>query len=83
MDTGAQNQFQKSQKGTEVGLAKVTKSADKTSSSVMDKILDNGQANKTKEVQDKILTKSSPLSEEISKMKYLIEYMNNNKKQIL
>ena len=65
-------------------LAKVTKSADKTSSSIMDKILDNkSQANKSKEVQDKILTKSSPLSEEISKMKYLIEYMNNNKKQIL
>jgi hypothetical protein len=84
MDTGADNQFQKAQKGTEVGLAKVTKSADKTSSSIMDKILDNkSQANKSKEVQDKILTKSSPLSEEISKMKYLIEYMNNNKKQIL
>lgn len=32
---------------------------------------------------NKILSNSQALSEEISNIKYLIEYMNNNKKQIL
>ena len=42
------------------------------------------QINKTKETQDKIIKNPKSLSEEISSMRYLIEYMdNNNKKQIL
>jgi methanogenic corrinoid protein MtbC1 len=31
-----------------------------------------------KETKDKIITNSQALSEEISNMRYLIEYMNNN-----
>ena len=84
MDTGAENQFQKPKDPTEVGLAKVTKDADHSGSSVKDKIMGTRQINKTKETQDKIIQNPSSLSEEISSMRYLIEYMdNNNKKQIL
>jgi hypothetical protein len=84
MDTGAENQFQKPKDPTEVGLAKVTKDADHSGSSVKDKIMGTRQINKTKEKQDKIIQNPTSLSEEISSMRYLIEYMdNNNKKQIL
>lgn len=87
MDTGAQNQFQKPLKGTEVGVPNVTKGSDHSGSSTLDKIIGNKEKNsvsKTKETQAKIMSNSQALSEEISKMKYLIRYMdNNNKKQIL
>jgi hypothetical protein len=33
------------------------------------------------ETKDKIITNSQALSEEISNMRYLIEYMNNNNKK--
>lgn len=84
MDTGAENQFQKPKDPTEVGLAKVTKSADHSGSSVKDKIMGSNQINKTSERKDKIIKNPNSLSEEISSMRYLIEYMdNNNKKQKL
>jgi hypothetical protein len=84
MDTGAENQFQKAKKGTEVGLVKLTKDADHSSSSTKDKIMGTRQTTKSKEVQNKIIQNPTSLSEEISSMRYLIEYMdNNNKKQIL
>ena len=45
---------------------------------------ENNSVSKTKETQAKIMSNTQALSEEISKMKYLIRYMdNNNKKQIL
>ena len=84
MDTGAENQFQKPKDPTKVGLVKLTKDADHSSSSIKDKIIGTRQVNKTKETQDKIIQNPKSLSEEISSMRYLIEYMdNNNKKQIL
>jgi len=84
MDTGAENQFQKPKDPTEVSLAKVTKSADHSGSSVKDKIMGTRKINKTKEIQNKIIQNPSSLSEEILSMRYLIEYMDNkNKKQIL
>jgi hypothetical protein len=66
MDTNPENMHQDEKKPTDVGVTKVTKSADHSGGEVK-KILSNSQA----------------LSEEISNMKYLIEYMNNNKKQKL
>jgi len=46
----------------------------------------SNQINKTSERKDKIIKNPNSLSEEISSMRYLIEYMdnnNNNKKQKL
>ena len=66
MDTNPENMHQDEKNPTDIGVDKVTKSADHSGGEVK-KILSNSQA----------------LSEEISNMKYLIEYMNNNKKQKL
>lgn len=84
MDNGAENQFQKAKKGTEVSVPMVTKGSDHSGKSVTNKIMSNDQALQSKETKDKILTNAQALSEEILHARYLIEYMNNNnKKQIL
>jgi hypothetical protein len=84
MDAGRANQFQKPKNGTEVSIPMVTKSADHSGKSVTNKIMSNSQALPSSNKKEKIISNSQALSEEISQMKYLIEYMdNNNKKQIL
>jgi hypothetical protein len=80
MDTGRENQFQKSQDPTEIALDRITKSADHSGPSTTNKIMPNSQALKSRKKD--ILTNKEALSEEISKeiseIRYLIEYMNNN-----
>jgi hypothetical protein len=66
----------KAKKGTEVSTPMVTKGSDHSGPSVTNKILSNDMALQSK--TDKIITNSQALSEEISNMRYLIEYMNNN-----
>jgi hypothetical protein len=56
----------------------VTKGSDHSGPSVTNKILSNDMVLQSKETKDKIITNSQALSEEISNMRYLIEYMNNN-----
>ena len=67
-DTDYRNTFRDDKSPTEVSIPKVTKSADHS----------GGE-------KSKIMTNSEALSEninkEISEIRYLIEYMNNNKKQ--
>jgi hypothetical protein len=82
MNAGENNQFQKPLDPTEVKVAKVTRDADHSGKSVTNKIMSNDQALKSKKTD--ILTNKEALSEEISNIRYLIEYMNNNnKKQII
>jgi hypothetical protein len=83
MEAGLENQFQKKKNGTEVGIAMVTKSSDHSGKSTTNDIMTNDQALQPKEVKDKILSNAQGLSEEILEIRYLIEYMNNNNKQIL
>jgi len=82
MNAGENNQFQKAKNGTEVAKPMVTKSADHSGPSVTNKIMSNDQALTSKKKD--ILTNKEALSEEISSIRYLIEYMNNNNnKQII
>ena len=78
MNAGLQNQFQKPKKGTEVNIAMVTKSSEH--SDTLSKIMINNHSKKSKGENDKIITNSQALAEEISEIRYLIEYMNNNNK---
>lgn len=86
MDAGRENQFQKPKKGTEVGLAMLTKSSDHSGPSATNNIMTNDQSVQHKKSK-KIMTNDEALSEQINKeisdIRYLIEYMNNNKKQKL
>lgn len=86
MDSGRENQFQKKKKGTEVSVPMVTKSSDHNGPSTTNSIMTNDQALQPKKSK-KIMTNDEILSEEINKeisnIRYLIEYMNNNKKQKL
>jgi len=82
MDAGSENEFQAPKNGTEVNIAKITKSSDHSGPSVTNKIMSNNQAQKSKKGTN-ILTNAQALSEELSKIIYLIEYMNNNNKQKL
>ena len=61
-DTNPNNTFQK-EKSTEVGIHDITKGGDHSGKSTKSKILTNNEAQ---------------LNEEISSIRYLIEYMNNN-----
>jgi predicted RNA-binding protein len=69
-ETNPNNTFKDEKSPTEVGVAKVTRSSDHS-------------GGKDKKNNTNIITNSQALSEEISTIKYLIEYMNNNKKQNL
>ena len=84
MDAGRENQFQDKKKGTEVGVAMVTKGSDHSGPSTTNKIMSNDEAIKTKK-SSRIMTNSEALSEvilkEISSIRYLIEYINNNNKK--
>ena len=82
MNAGEENRFQKPIDPTKVKVAKVSRDADHNGKSVTNKIMSNDQALKSKKTD--ILTNKEALSEEISNIRYLIEYMNNNnKKQII
>ena len=84
MDAGRENQFQKKKNGTEVSVAMVTKSSDHSGPSATNNIMTNDQALQPKKSK-KIMTNDEALSEqfnkEISNIRYLIEYMNNNNKK--
>ena len=84
-DAGENNQFQTSQNGTEVGIAKVTKSADHSGKSKNNEIMSNQKVLDTKRT-NKIATNKQAMSEDISKeieeIRYLIEYMNNKKQKL-
>ena len=79
MDTGRENQFQKEKDPTQVDIAKVTKGSDHSGPSTTNKIMSNDQAVQSK--KKNILTNDQALTEEISSIRYLIEYMNNNNKK--
>jgi len=81
MDAGRENQFQKEKNPTEINIAKVTKGSDHSGPSVTNKIMSNDQAIQSRKKD--ILSNDQALNEEISNIRYLIEYMNNNKKQKL
>jgi hypothetical protein len=84
MNAGENNQFQKPLDPTEVSAPNVTKDGDHSGKSVTNKIMSNDQALKSKKPESKVLTNKEALSEEISNIRYLIEYMNNNNnKQII
>lgn len=82
MDGGMENQFQKPKNGTEVSVAMVTKGYDHSSSSPKTELMGKDQL--VKPDKNKIISNKEALSEglltEISQIKYLIEYMNNNNK---
>ena len=79
MDTGRENQFQKEKDPTEVSMAKVTKGSDHSGPSTTNKIMSNDQALQSRKKD--ILSNDQALTEEISSIRYLIEYMNNNNKK--
>jgi len=76
MDAGRENQFQDEKDPTQVDIAKVTKGSDHSGPSVTNKIMSNDQALQSRKKD--ILNNQQALSEEISSIRYLIEYMNNN-----
>jgi len=86
MDAGRENQFQDKKKGSEVSIPMVTKGSDHSGPSSTNDIMNNDEAIKHK-TNKKIMTNDEALSEEIikeiSNIRYLIEYINNNKKQKL
>jgi hypothetical protein len=79
MDTGRENQFQKEKDPTQVDIAKVTKGSDHSGPSTTNKIMSNDQAIQSRKKD--VLTNDQALTEEISIIRYLIEYMNNNNKK--
>ena len=79
MDTGRENQFQKEKDPTQVDIAKVTKGSDHSGPSTTNKIMSNDQALQSRKKD--VLTNDQALTEEISSIRYLIEYMNNNNKK--
>lgn len=83
MDAGRKNQFQKAKNGTEVSIPMVTKSADHSGKSTTNKIMSTTQALPSTEKKEKIMSNAQALSEEISHLRYLIEYMDNNNKKII
>ena len=79
MDAGRENQFQKEKDPTQVDIAKVTKGSDHSGPSTTNKIMSNDQALQSRKKD--VLTNDQALTEEISNIRYLIEYMNNNNKK--
>jgi hypothetical protein len=70
-DTNPNNTFQDENSPTEVKVASVSRSSDHSGGEKKKNILSNTQA------------MNEAISKEISEIRYLIEYMNNNKKQNL
>ena len=87
MNAGEENQFQKPQDTTEVKISNVTDSTNHSGPSTKDEIMKNDNlTNKKKRNSDILTNNEAQLTEEISNIRYLIEYMtynNNNKKQNL
>ena len=87
MNAGEKNQFQKPQDPTEVKISNVTDSTNHSGHSTKNKIMQNDNlTNKKKRKSDILTNNEAQLNEEISNIRYLIEYMtynNNNKKQNL
>ena len=87
MNAGEKNRFQKPQDPTEVKISNVTDSTNHSGHSTKNKIMQNDNlTNKKKRKSDILTNNEAQLNEEISNIRYLIEYMsynNNNKKQNL